>query len=112
FRIAAYPNPLLNTTRAAGVFLEFSLPKKPEVLPVIDIFNIRGQRVKTIRFTESYNSLAHKAGLSDDLKQSGEFYSTIWNGNDDSNRPLASGTYVVRVKAGQMQAFAKITIIK
>ncbi|MDD3536115.1 MAG: choice-of-anchor Q domain-containing protein [Candidatus Cloacimonetes bacterium] len=112
FRIAAYPNPLLNTTRAAGVFLEFSLPKKPEVLPVIDIFNIRGQRVKTIRLTESYNSLVHKAGLSDDVKQSGEFYSTIWNGKDDSNRPLESGTYIVRVGADRKVATTKITIIK
>ncbi len=112
FRVSAYPNPLLNTSRAAGVFLEFTLPKKPEAQPVLEIFNIRGQKVKTIRLTESYNSLVHKAGLSNDLKQSGEFYSTVWNGRDDNNRPLASGTYIVRVKADQMVNTTKITVIK
>jgi hypothetical protein len=112
FRISAYPNPLLNTSRAAGVFLEFTLPKKPEVPPVIEIFNIRGQKVKIIRLTESYNSLVSRAGLSDDLKQSGEFYSTVWNGRDDNNRPLASGTYIVKAVTGRMMATTKITIIK
>ncbi len=112
FRVSAYPNPLLNTSRAAGVFLEFTLPKKPEVPPVLEIFNIRGQKVKTICLTESYNSLVHKAGLSNDVKQTGEFYSTVWNGRDDNNRPLASGTYIVRAMADRKVATTKITIIK
>lgn len=112
FHVSVYPNPLLNTSRAAGVFLEFTLPKKPEMPPVIEIFNIRGQKVKTIRLTESYNSLVSKAGLSQDVKQDGEFYSTVWNGKDDNNRPLASGTYIVKVSADQMVDTTKITIIK
>ncbi|MFA7017264.1 MAG: choice-of-anchor Q domain-containing protein, partial [Candidatus Cloacimonadaceae bacterium] len=112
FKVSAYPNPLLNTSRAAGVFLEFTLPKKPEVPPVIEIFNIRGQKVKTIRLTESYNSLVSRAGLSHDVKQSGEFYSTVWNGRDDNNRPLASGTYIVKAITDRMAATTKITIIK
>ena len=112
FRISAYPNPLLNTSRAAGIFLEFTLPKKPEVPPVIEIFNIRGQKVKTIRLTESYNSLVSRAGLSHDVKQSGEFYSTVWNGRDDNNRPLASGTYIVKVSSGTVMSTRKISIIK
>lgn len=112
FRVSTYPNPLLNTSRAAGVFIEFILPKKPEVQPVIDIFNIRGQKVKTIQMTESYNSLVSKAGLSHDVKQSGEFYSTVWNGRDDNNRPLASGTYIVKAITDRQVATTKITIIK
>ena len=112
FRISAYPNPLLYTSRAAGIFLEFTLPKKPEAHPVIEIFNIRGQKVKTMRLTESYNSLVHKAGLSHDVNQNGEYYSTIWNGRDDNNRALASGTYIVRVMADRKVATTKITIIK
>jgi len=112
FKVSTYPNPLLNTSRAAGVFLEFTLPKKPEAHPVIEIFNIRGQKVKTMRLTESYNSLVHKAGLSHDVNQNGEYYSTIWNGRDDNNRALASGTYIVRVMADRKVATTKITIIK
>ena len=110
--ISAYPNPLFNTSKAAGVFIEFTLPGKPAAQPVIEIFNVRGQKVKTMRLTESYNSLIHKAGLAGDVKQKGEFYSTVWNGKDDKNRPLASGTYIVKVKADKMVATTKITIIK
>lgn len=112
FFISVYPNPLLNTSRAAGVFIEFTLPRKPSLQPVIEIFNIRGQRVKTIPLTESYNSLIHKAGLSNDVKQNGEFYSTIWNGKDDNNKALASGVYIVKVMADRLVASTKITIIK
>jgi len=68
--------------------------------------------VKTIRLSESYNCHVSKNGLSNVVKQTGEFYSTIWNGKDDDNRPLASGTYLVKVEAGQMASTAKVTIIR
>jgi hypothetical protein len=112
FRVSVYPNPMLNTSRAAGVFIEFTLAKAPTVQPVIEIFNLRGQKVKTIILTESYNSLIHKAGLSNDVKQNGEFYSTIWNGKDDNNRALATGTYIVKVLADKMVRTTKVTIMK
>ncbi len=112
FRVSVYPNPMLNTSRSAGVFIEFTLPKKPALQPVIEIYNVRGQKVKRIKVSESYNSLIRKAGLSNDVKQTGEFYSTVWNGKDDNNRPLASGTYIVKVAADRMVNTTKITIIK
>jgi hypothetical protein len=112
FRVSVYPNPMLNTNRTAGVFIEFTLGKEPATQPVIEIYNIRGQKVKTIRVTESYNSLVRKAGLSGDVKQNGEFYSAVWNGNDDNNRPLASGTYIAKVTAGKLMATARITVIR
>jgi len=112
FQVSVYPNPLLNTSRAAGVFIEFTLAKEPAAQPVIEIFNIRGQKVKTIRLAESYNSLVRKAGLSGDVKQNGEFYSTIWNGKDDNSRSLASGTYIVKVTADKVVTTTKITLIK
>jgi len=40
------------------------------------------------------------------------FYSTIWNGKDDNNRPLASGTYIVRVTADKIVSTVKLTLIK
>ncbi len=112
FRVAVYPNPLINTSRAAGVFIEFTLPCKPASKPVVEIYNIRGQKVKTIRLIESYNSLVGKAGLSKDVKQNGEFYSTVWNGKDDNNKSLGSGTYIVKVIADRIASTTKVTIIK
>ena len=67
--ISVYPNPLLNTSQAGEVFIDFSLIKKPVSQPVIEIFNIRGQKEKTTQLSESYNSLVNKAGLSGDVKQ-------------------------------------------
>ena len=112
FRVSVYPNPMLNTSRVAGVFIEFTLPKKPALPPEVEIYNIRGQKVKTLHIGESYNNLVSKAGLSRDVKQNGEFYSTIWNGKDDNNRPLASGIYIVKVSADRMVTTTKITILK
>ncbi|PKN71849.1 MAG: hypothetical protein CVU50_09745 [Candidatus Cloacimonetes bacterium HGW-Cloacimonetes-3] len=112
FRVSVYPNPLLNTSRAAGVFIEFTLPKKPASQPEIEIYNIRGQKVRSICVTESNHSIIDKTGLSGDLKQNGELYSSVWNGKDDNDRSLASGTYIIRAIADQKVATTKITIIK
>jgi flagellar hook assembly protein FlgD len=79
---------------------------------VIEIFNIRGQLVKTIKLTESYNSLVSKVGLSGEVEQNGEFYSTIWNGKDNNNRSLASGTYIVKVTSDQQVSSKKVTLLK
>jgi len=110
--LSLYPNPFLNSSSAMGVFIEFTLPKKPVSQPVIEIFNIRGQLVKTIKLTESYNSLVSKVGLSGEVEQNGEFYSTIWNGKDNNNRSLASGTYIVKVTSDQQVSSKKVTLLK
>lgn len=110
--VSLYPNPLLSTDRAAGVFIEFSLPEQAIRMPVVEIYNLRGQKVKTIRLSESYSILLNKAGLSAGTKQKGEFYSTIWNGKDDNGRPLASGVYLVKVIADNRISTTKITIIR
>jgi hypothetical protein len=112
FHVSVYPNPLLNTSKSAGVFIEFTLPKKPALQPKIGIYNIRGQKVKTLPLSDSYNGLVRKAGLSGDVKQNGEFYSTVWNGRDDNNKILASGTYIVRVSADNLTSTSKLTLLK
>jgi hypothetical protein len=110
--LALYPNPFLYTSRNGGAFIEFTLPRKPISQPLIEIFNVRGQKVRTIQAGDSYGSLVRKAGLSDNLNKQGEFYSTVWNGKGDNNKPLASGTYLIRVTADSMTASKKITLMK
>jgi hypothetical protein len=107
-----YPNPFLYTSRDGGIFIEFTLPKRPTSQPLIEIFNVRGQKVRTIQAGDSYGSLVRKAGLSNKLNKQGEFYSTVWNGKSDNNKPLASGTYLIRVTADSMTASKKITLMK
>ncbi len=112
FQISVYPNPILNTSQAAGVFIEFALPVKSAEHPEIEIFNLRGQKVKSFKVCQSYDSLVHSAGLSGEIKQKGEFYSSVWNGKDNNNKALASGVYIVKVKADHLLSSTKITIVK
>jgi hypothetical protein len=51
-------------------------------------------------------------GLSGEVEQNGEFYSTIWNGKDNNNRSLASGTYIVKVTSNQQVSSKKVTLLK
>jgi len=111
--LSTYPNPVyLNASKGAYTFIEFSLSEKAKEPPLVEIFNIKGQKVKSFRLSESYNSLVRKANLSNQVKLSGEFYSTIWNCKDDNNKLLSTGTYIIRVSADGRCSSKKITVIK
>lgn len=111
--LSTYPNPvILSGSKGDYTIIEFTLPEKATEQPVIDIFNIKGQKIKTIRLSKIYSNIIMKAGLSDQVKQNGEFYSTIWNGKQDNNKLVSSGTYLVRVSADGKCATKKICIIK
>jgi hypothetical protein len=112
--MSIYPNPVyLNGSKSAYSFIEFTLPQKAKEPPLVEIYNIKGQKVKSMRLTESYSSMVRKAGLSKQVKQSGEFYSTVWNGKDDRNKTLGAGTYIVRVIAdGNSTVTKKMVLMK
>jgi hypothetical protein len=111
--LSIYPNPVyLNSKKGAYTFIEFTLPNEAKEPPLVEIFNIKGQRVKSMRLTESYNSMVHKAGLSNQVKQSGEFYSTVWNGKDERNKSIGTGTYIIRVSADGSSVSKKLILLK
>ncbi len=128
--LSTYPNPVyLNGSKGGYTFIEFTLPEKAKEQPVIDIYNLKGQKVRSIRLSQSYNDLVRKAGLSNkewmtqksvrkvsdqvgNDKNIGEFYSTVWDCKDDRNQRLASGIYIVKVTSGNKQAAIKMTILK
>ena len=62
--------------------------------------------------SEGYYSFVGKAGLTNDVKHNEEFYSTIWNGEDNNNKPLALGTNIFKVLADRLVNATNITIIK
>lgn len=62
----------------------------------LDIFNIKGQKVKTL--VNGYGDRGDK-----------EFY---WQANDDNNDPLPSGIYFCKLKMDKETLVRKITIIK
>ncbi len=84
-----YPNPFNpNTT------FDFALPRQSAVQ--IDIFNVLGQKIKTLADGE------YEAG----------HYSVNWDGTDDIGSSAATGIYFYRMNAGDFQDTKKLMLLK
>jgi len=88
-----YPNPFNPTT---SITYEIPVGSEEGVPMVLEVFNLRGQRVAT---------------LVDGVKTPGS-YTVLWNGRDDSGRPLSSGTFLYRIEAGDFTSTRKMVILK
>lgn len=84
-----YPNPFNPTTQ-----ISFTIPETQQVL--LEVFNINGQRVRT---------------LLDAVVSAGEL-SVEWDSNDDSGNQVASGMYFYRLTAGDLIATKKMSLVK
>ncbi len=84
-----YPNPFNPTLRIA-----YDIATPSDVR--IEIYNIKGQLVKT---------------LINEQKQPGAF-SALWQGQDENGRNVSTGTYYVRMTAGNYQNTRKVVMIK
>jgi choice-of-anchor B domain-containing protein len=86
---ANVPNPFNATTT-----LRFEIASPGEA--TIQIFDVRGRRVRTLL-----------AG-----PQPGGFQQRVWDGTDDGGRTVASGTYLVRLRAGPVVATRRLQLVK
>ena len=84
-----YPNPFNPET-----IIDYTLPRRSNV--TIEIFNILGQKVKT---------------LIDDIKPAGE-YQVTWNGTDSNNQKVSTGLYFYRFQAGEIIDTRKMLLLK
>lgn len=84
-----YPNPFNAATN-----FRFTLPRASQV--EINIFNIRGQRVKTI---------------VDNPMEAG-VYVVDWDGTDQNGDPVSSGIYFYRMNAGDFSDMKKMVLLK
>jgi hypothetical protein len=84
-----YPNPFNPTTR-----ISFDLPKSGHVL--LRVFNINGQVVRT---------------LIDEVMLSGS-HVVEWNGTNEQNRPVASGTYFYQMKSRGFVSSRKMILLR
>ena len=84
-----YPNPFNPTTT-----ISYSLKEDSKV--TLEIFNIKGQKVRTL---VKENQLAghHKV---------------VWNGKDENSKPVASGIYFYKMKAGNYTSTKKMILMK
>jgi len=84
-----YPNPFNPSTS-----ISFSVKSK---MPVnLEIYNILGQKVKTL-----VNGIVDEGS-----------HSVSWNGRDNNNRPVASGVYFFKMKAGKYTNTKKMIMMK
>jgi hypothetical protein len=111
--VSHFPNPvILNSDKSGCAFIEFTLPKKPIEKPTLEIYNIKGQKVRSIKITQSLSQLVRSAGLSTEEKQSGEKYSQIWDCRDDNRRLVTSGIYFYKVRSEGKEALGKMMVLK
>jgi len=85
-----YPNPFNPTT-----FIKYQIPQSVHI--TIKIFNILGQRVKTL--------------VQDEFQDPG-YYQLEWNGSNDAGQPLASGIYFLRLSTSQYNHSVKMLFQK
>ncbi len=85
-----YPNPFNPTTT-----IEFSIQNESNI--ELTIFNIRGQKVKTLINSDCTNGN----------------HSIMWDGVDESNNPVSSGIYLYKLKVnGKTEATKKCLLLK
>ncbi len=84
-----YPNPFNPQTT-----INFNLSESSPV--ELSIFNVKGEKVR---------SLINGTLTADN-------YNIIWNGRDDSNRKLAGGVYMYKLKAGVYTSTRKMIMLK
>ncbi len=93
---SCYPNPfkLSGSSRSLGTTISFELPKAENVK--ISIFNIKGQKVKTLK-----NELLSKG-----------VHSVIWTGKDDNSNNVGSGIYFYQIKTINESVISKLLMLK
>jgi hypothetical protein len=112
-KISNYPNPVYLKKGRGSVFLEFKLPEIPQADPVINIYNAKGQKVKTIELTQSLSGLVRIAGLATTETQRGEAYSTVWDCRNESGKLVSTGVYFYTVSLhNRMIGANKLLILK
>jgi hypothetical protein len=64
----------------------------------ITIYNLRGELIKTL--------------VNQEFHYKGQRQQVIWKGENDQGHTVASGIYLVRIKAGTYDAYTKVAVIK
>ncbi len=112
-QVSHFPNPVTpNGSNDKVAFIEFTLPKKPIEKPTLEIYNIKGQKVRDLKITQSFSQLVRSAGLSTEEKQSGEKYSQMWDCRDNNRKTVATGIYFYKVSSEGEEAIGKMMIMK
>jgi Leucine-rich repeat (LRR) protein len=98
---SAYPNPFNPSTT-----LSFSIGNEQNQQNQqigLEIFNIKGQKVKTLDCINNIDAVTTPALVT---------YSIVWNGKDDYNQPVSSGVYFYKLKSKSTTQVRKMLLLK
>ena len=87
--ISIFPNPFNPQTT-----IQYLIHKESKV--ELNIYNIKGQKVKT---------------LINEVLPAGK-HTAIWDGTDQNNKPVSSGIYFYKMKAGDFQKLRRMVLLK
>lgn len=93
--LSNYPNPFNPTTKIC-----FSLNYEHEEIIELEIYNVKGQRVKTIHYTPKGIEVAKS------------MHSVVWNGVDNMGKSVPSGIYFCQIKSERNRASKKMLLLK
>ena len=95
--ITNYPNPFNPTTTISFSVTQNAMSGSDGSSFVnLEIYNLKGQKVKTLIQGE----------ISEGLQQ------VIWDGKDENDNPLSSGIYLYRLKTGKQEISRKMLLLK
>ena len=89
FNLMNYPNPFNPETT-----IKFSIQQDLKV--ELSIFNIKGQKVKTLINEEMQNGK----------------HTAVWSGLDSNNKHVSSGIYLYKIKAGNQESVKRMLLLK
>ena len=90
YQLSNFPNPFNPETT-----ISFSIPNESEI--ELSVYNIKGQKVKVL--------------LKDNFEKGN--HSIVWNGFDDSVKPVSSGVYLYKLNVnGKIEAVKKCLLLK
>jgi len=107
FNLQNYPNPV-SLAKQGFTIISFDSPEKAKTEPEIEIFNIKGQKVRTLKINTSLSEM--NADKADNNTRN---YSVIWDTRNDLGQKVASGIYLYRAKVnGSVLQSKKMLILK
>ncbi len=91
-----YPNPFNPSTT-----ISFSITTESTEKVGIEIFNVKGQKIRTLECIDCDNAAS-----------SPMMHSIVWDGRDDSGKAVPSGIYYYKLNAGKQSETKKMILLK
>jgi agmatine/peptidylarginine deiminase len=100
YELCVYPNPFTPSSagRSYSAKISCEMTSKDFKDAKLEIYNIKGQKVKTLMFF----------GESSDTNE----IMFKWDGTDDFTQPVTSGVYLLRLQAGDVRSISKLLLLK